>query len=584
MDNSGSAPRQGIGRLLEIAGRKKAYLLTAALFAVLHAACALVPYILMFYIIQQLLQPLVDTAQVNAYLWIAVIAGLGSYALLYCSGLLAHIAAFNILYELRRQMANKLGRVSLGFVQQFPSGVLKKIVSDDIERIEGFIAHQIPDFVKGMILPVLTISYLFYVDWRLAAISFVPLLILMIWIPLLFRSERTKGMMEHHHQSQEDMNSNIVEFVHAMPVMKIFSQTADNFKKYSEAVNQFATFSVRWLRQSALPFALVTSFMSNASLPILALGTYLYLTQGLAVSTLILFLILGVGYLKPVFTLANMGMQIILINKGVERMDMILRQPDHRSRADTLLQNFQVSFDHVIFAYEPGVMVLKGLSFTLPQASITAFIGPSGAGKSTAAQLIARFWDVNEGAIRIGGTDVRDIANEKLLEHVSFVFQESFLFHDSIYENIRMGMDRTKAQVIQAAKAARCHDFIVELPVGYQTPFGGDGVYLSGGEKQRIQLARAILKDAPILILDEATAFSDPENEAQIQAAMSQLISGKTVIIIAHRLSTIVDADQIILFDQGSVAAKGTHQELLNQSPMYQQMWRAHTRAQEFAI
>ena len=578
-------PKNGITRLLQIAGKRKYHLILSGLFAILHAALALVPYVLVYYIIKELVDPPLNTGLIKQYLLWAVIAAVGSYVLLYASGMASHIAAFNILYVLRKETAVKLGQVPLGFISDFNSGALKKIVTDDIERIEAFIAHQIPDFVKGFTLPVVTIVYLFYVDWRLAAISFIPLLVLAIWIPMVFNDAFTKEMMKKYHQSQEDMNAGIVEFVRAMPVMKIFGQTADSFKQYSESVSEYADMSKKWVKKSAPPWAVFMSFMSNTTLPLLALGTYLFLQNGITLSTFILFLILGVGYIKPVFALANMGMEITLINRGVQRMDTILLQKEQAANEDhPVFQDFTVEFKDVSFSYNNTVKVLDNVSFCVPGGSISAFVGPSGAGKSTAAQLIARFWDIQEGVILIGGVPVHTLPVETLMEKVSFVFQDSFMFHETIYENIRMGMDRSEAEIVAAAKAAQCHSFIQRLPKGYQTRFGEKGVHLSGGEQQRIQLARAILKDAPILVLDEATAFSDPENEYLIQKAFSQLIRDKTVIVIAHRLSTITDADQVILFDHGKVTAKGTHEELLGQGEKYRQLWNAHLKAKKFEI
>ena len=578
-------PKNGIIRLLQIAGKRKYHLIASGLLAVLHAGLALVPYILVYFIIRELIQPPLNTALIQQYLLWAIAAGVGSYVLLYASGMASHVAAFHILYALRKQTATKLGKLSLGFISTYPSGALKKIVSDDIERIEHFIAHQVPDFVKGFTLPVVTIAYLFYVDWRLAAISFVPLLVLAVWMPLVFRSSYTKEMMKKYHQSQEDMNSGIVEFVRAMPVMKIFGQTADSFQRYSGTVNDYDDMAKLWMKKSSPPFAVFMSFISNATLPILFLGTWLYLQNDISLSTLLLFLILGVGYIKPVFALGNMGMQITLINRGVQRMDEILDQTAQTASAvRPAFQNFDIRFKAVGFSYTEGVKVLDNVSFTIPEGCITAFVGPSGGGKSTAAQLVARFWDIREGEILIGGVNINTIPVEELMEKVSYVFQDSFMFQETIYENIRMGMDRSEQEVIAAARAAQCHTFISQLPRGYQTRFGESGVHLSGGEQQRIQLARAILKDAPILILDEATAFSDPENEYLIQQAFSRLIENKTVIVIAHRLSTITDADQVILFETNGVKAGKTHQELLDHSKRYAQMWHAHIRAKEFEI
>lgn len=390
-------PPNGIARLLQIAGAKKYLLLLSGLFALLHAGLALIPYILVSYIIIQLNQSSPDYDLIRQYLLWGIGAGIGSYLFFYASGMSSHVAAFNILYRLRKQLAAKLGHLPLGVVQSYRSGTLKKIMADDIERIEGFIAHHIPDFIKGISLPLVTIAYLFYVDWRLAAISFIPLLILAIWMPMVFSSTHTKEMMKFHHQSQEDMNSGIVEFVRSMPVMKIFAQTADQFKQFSGSVNSYIQRSDEWLVKSAPPFAVFMSFMSNASLPILILGTYLYLSSGVSFATIILFLILGVGYIKPLFALSNMGMQIMLINKGVQRMDQVLQANSQQKGTRAVdIMNYDIEFKEVDFSYNEQQKVLEEVSFRVPEGSITAFVGPSGAGKTTAAQLVARFWDVRD--------------------------------------------------------------------------------------------------------------------------------------------------------------------------------------------
>ena len=577
--------KDGIPRLLQLAGRKKYLLLLSSLLAVLNALMSLVPYILIFYIIKQLLTGSLNIHQSTPYISYAIIAGIASYFLLYLSGIASHIAAFNILYELRKELAVKIGKLPIGVLDSYSSGGLNKIVSDDVERIENFIAHQIPDFVKGLALPIITISYLFTINWLLAIVSFVPLLVLAIWMPLVFRSKLTKEMMQKYHTSQEVMSSGIVEFVRAMPVMKIFGQTASGYHQYSDAVNDYFESSMDWMKRSAKPFAFFMSFISNATLPILALGLWMYIDFGLEASTLVLFLILGVGYLKPLFALSNMGMQITLINQGVKRMDAILLNAEQtESQHPKAPKDFTIEFDNVSFSYEDKQEVLKHVSVTIPQGQITAFVGASGAGKSTAAQLITRFWDVKNGSISIGGINVNEIPVTSLMEQVAFVLQDSFMFEESIFENIRMGMNKNKDEIVRAAKAARCHNFISKLPKGYDTMFGAYGVHLSGGEKQRIQLARAILKNAPILILDEATAFSDPENEFQIQQAFSSLIKDKTVIVIAHRLSTIVDADQIVVFEDGQVHHTGTHNELIETSSTYEHLWLSHVTAQNFAF
>ncbi|PYF77283.1 ABC transporter ATP-binding protein [Pedobacter nutrimenti] len=576
--------KTGIFRLLEIAGKRKRLLSLSALLAIGHALMTLVPYVLVCDILKALTAPVLDKVLLQQDIFKAVIAVVLSYLLLYASGMASHVAAFNILYELRRQMAEKIGRLSLGFINKTNSGALKKIMSDDVERIENFIAHSIPDFIKGMILPLITLVYLFCIDWKLALASCIPLVLLAVFIPLMFNRKRM-DLLTNYHRSLEDMNSGIVEFVRAMPVIKIFGHTAEKFDQYSGAVYRFRDMVIAWVRNSAPAYGIFISFISNATLPVLAAGLYLYFSGSSTLATFSLFLILGVGYIRPLFALSNLGSQISVINHGVKRLDEILFGREQESSGTEMPEgNFEVSFEDVYFGYQQETYTLIDVSFKMPAGSITALVGPSGSGKSTIAQLLSRFWDPQQGRVCIGGKDIRDIAPEVLMKHIAFVFQESFMFRESLYENIRMGMDKSKEQVLAAAKAAQCHDFIMQLEQGYQTRWGSDGLHLSGGEQQRIQLARAILKDAPILILDEATAFSDPENEHLIHKAFHELIRDKTVLIIAHRLSTIVASDQIIVMDKGMVQQTGQHQALLEQSALYARMWQAHTRAKEFAI
>ncbi len=571
-------------RLLQIAGQRKGLLFTSCILAVLHSVLSLVPYALVFYIIKELTKRVPDFSLTYSYVSYAIGAILISMLAFFLSGVLSHIAAFNILYGLRKTLTNKVGALPMGYLSHRNSGAFKKIISDDVERIETFVAHQIPDFVKAVALPLLTISYLFKEDWRLALISCLPLVVLALIMPLML-GKKNQHLTEKYHHSLEELSSGIVEYVRAMPVMKIFQQSAETFEKYGKKVYTFHRFVSDWIRHSSAPFAIFMSFASNAMLPVLALGLYLYFRQGVSLPTLLLFLILGTGYMRPLFVMSNMVMQLQLIEQGVQQIDAILTQPIlPEGKTSEQPQNHDICFDQVSFAYEADRYVLEDISFTAKEGTITALVGPSGAGKSTVGQLLSRFWDVTKGRITIGGIDIREFPTEVLMRQVSFVFQESFMFQQTMYENIRMGMDKTKDEVIAAAKAAQLHDFIMSLPQGYETRFGQSGVHLSGGEQQRFQLARAILKDAPILVLDEATAFADPENEHKIQEAFAQLIRGKTVLVIAHRLSTITTADQIIVFEKGHINAVGTHSELLEHSPLYKRMWDAHNRAKEWKL
>ena len=571
-------------RLLQIAGQRKSLLLASCTLAVIHSVLSLVPYALVFYIIKELTQSQPNFTTIQQYVVYAIVMVIVSMVAFLLSGILSHIAAFNILYGLRKTITKKVGILPMGYLSHRNSGAFKKIISDDVERIETFVAHQIPDFVKAVALPLLTLGYLFSEDWRLALISCLPLLVLVVIMPLMFGS-KNQNLTQKYHHSLEEMSAGIVEYVRAMPVMKIFQQSAETFDKYGKKVLTFHRFVSDWIRHSSPPFAIFMSFASNAMLPVLALGLYLYFHNGLTLATLLFFLILGTGYMRPVFAMSNMAMQLQLIEQGVQQIDKILEAPvlpeTHTPQEPS---HYDIRFDKVSFAYDGEHYVLNDINFIAKEGSITALVGPSGAGKSTVGQLLSRFWDVQEGNISIGGVDIRQLSTEKLMEKVSFVFQDSFMFAQTMYENIRMGMNKTKEEVIAAAKAAQIHDFIMSLPKGYDTLFGQQGVHLSGGEQQRFQLARAILKDAPILILDEATAFADPENEYKIQLAFSELIKGKTVLVIAHRLSTITTADQIIVFEKGEINAIGTHNELLQSSELYQRMWNAHNRAKDWNI
>ena len=571
-------------RLLQIAGQRKSLLLASCTLAVIHSVLSLVPYALVFYIIKELTQSQPNFTTVQQYVVYAIVMVIVSMVAFLLSGILSHIAAFNILYGLRKTITEKVGILPMGYLSHRNSGAFKKIISDDVERIETFVAHQIPDFVKAVALPLLTLGYLFSEDWRLALISCLPLLVLVVIMPLMFGS-KNQNLTQKYHHSLEEMSAGIVEYVRAMPVMKIFQQSAETFDKYGKKVLTFHRFVSDWIRHSSPPFAIFMSFASNAMLPVLALGLYLYFHNGLTLATLLFFLILGTGYMRPVFAMSNMAMQLQLIEQGVQQIDKILEArvlPETHTPQEP--SHYDIRFDKVSFAYDGEHYVLNDINFIAKEGSITALVGPSGAGKSTVGQLLSRFWDVQEGNISIGGVDIRQLSTEKLMQMVSFVFQDSFMFAQTMYENIRMGMNKTKEEVIEAAKAAQIHDFIMSLPKGYDTLFGQQGVHLSGGEQQRFQLARAILKDAPILVLDEATAFADPENEHKIQEAFAQLIRGKTVLVIAHRLSTITTADQIIVFEKGHINAVGTHNELLEHSPLYKLMWDAHNRAKEWKL
>lgn len=581
-----TSSKNGLLRLLEIAGKRKGFLLLSGVLAVLNALLTMVPYILVFYILNELLTGSPSSENIIQYLVQALAAMLIAFLCMYASAMASHLAAFNILYELRCKIAEKLGKLPMGYVGQKSSGALKKILSDDVERIETFIAHGIPDTVKAVALPLIVLGYLFITDWLLALVSLLPLVFVILSISTTMTTPKGRAIMKTYHKSLEEMNAGIVEFVRAMPVMKIFGQSASAFTKFSHTVDEYEKHVEEWTKASGPMWGMMMSFLSNALLPLLIVGLYLYFNIGLSLSVFLLFMILGVGYIRPMFALTSLSTQMVVIEHGVKRMDeVILGAEDQKNGLSPAPpDDFTLEFNHIHFSYIEGLDVLKDVSFKVPQGSITALVGPSGSGKSTLGQLIARFYDVKKGSISLGGKNINDINLDDLMRHVGFVFQDNMMFYQSIYDNILMGMDRTRDEVIAAAKTARCHDFIMQLPNGYETHFGEKGIHLSGGEQQRIQLARVILKDPPVLVLDEATAFSDPENEHLIMEACSELIQNKTVVIIAHRLSTIMEANQIVVLNNGKVDAVGSHEYLLEKSALYQKMWNAHTRAKEFEL
>lgn len=577
--------KSGLARLLELSGQKKGLLIVSSAAATIQALLTMVPYILIFYMLKELLNGRITNPDIRIWLAWAFAAVVLSGVMMFIAAMASHIAAFNILYGLRCKITDKLGKLPMGYLRNRSSGAFKKIIADDVERIELFIAHSLPDTVRALVLPLVILGYLFVVDWRLALMSFLPLLILVVAASATSGSKDFKSSIRKYHDSLEEMNGGIVEFVRAMPVMKIFGQSASAFAKYSDTVTAFDGHVKGWSRLTAPPWAMIISFLTNALLPLLAFGLYLYFSGGLDLPVFFLFLILGVGYIRPAFKLTTVKGEIIKIIEGVKRMDEILFEvEEQKSGIKPVPEGFSLEFRSVWFSYVDGVDVIKNVSFKVPQGSITALVGPSGSGKSTAGQLIARFYDLKSGSITLGGVNINDLSTEDLMKHVGFVFQDNMMFQQSIHDNILMGMDKTREEVMAAARTARCHDFIMQLPDGYDTRFGDKGIHLSGGEQQRIQLARVILKDAPVLILDEATAFSDPENEHLIMTAINELIQHKTVIIIAHRLSTIADVDQIVVLDKGELQAVGSHGELLRENQLYTGMWNAHKRAKEFEI
>jgi ATP-binding cassette, subfamily B, bacterial len=576
--------RQGFGAFFV---RRRVLLTLSGLFATLGTLLGLVPIYAIYQI--ALLIFGVDQASVNGstVLWLALAcvgAALARGVLLISATNLSHTAAYDILYDMRIALARQLARLPLGFFSSTNTGTIKKVIHEDVEQLEEGIAHLIPDTVSGILTPLATLIFLLVIDWRMALATLGSLVLAIGAYSLMMGW--AGGMYSTYNSLVARMNAAVIQYINGMKVIKAFTQTDASFAKLQSTIDEMGQFYQQMQNRVQPIFAGMLVLVRATLIVLLPVGIWLLLNGSLDVPTFVLFLVASMGFNRPIFQLfLGLGYALYQVQAASTRIAELLN-------ADPLPEPVQprephgaaVAFQGVSFAYN-NTSVLNDVSFSVPEGSVTALVGPSGAGKTTIARLIPRFWDVSAGAISVGGVDVRQIGTERLMDHVAFVFQDVFLFNDTVRENIRVGRPgASDAEVAAAAQAARCHEFITtELPQGYDTVVGENGGRLSGGQRQRISVARAILKDAPIIVLDEATAFVDPENEGLIQEALSALLqTGKTLIIVAHRLSTITGVDQILVVDAGQITARGTHDELLRHSPLYAQLWQAHVGAQGY--
>ena len=585
--------KTGLARLIERAGTKRRLLIGAMLLAVITAIVQFVPIIAVYNILIELAEHALDPSLIDkAYIWLWSYIALGAFfafgVLTFASLMLSHIAAFNILYEIRMQLVQKMVRLPLGFFSRRASGELKKIMSDDVERIELFIAHHIPDIVTALLFPLILVSYMFAVDWRLAIVVLAVLAMAFYVMGRMYTGKKIREVSKRYVETLGRMNASIVEYIRGIQVVKTFTESTNAYRKLNDDIKEYRKFANEVNVQYQPTYVGFLTILSSALLFIIPVAVWLFVgsaSYATFVPVLLMFLFFGVAVFFPVLKLLWIGSFLNQNNMGVQKIDDILymdeiEEPDIPRHP----KDASVEFRNVSFAYDT-TPILKAISFISHPGTITALVGPSGAGKSTVAMLAARFWDVQSGEILIGGVPVKEIPTSVLMDNVAFVFQDNMLFFDTIEENIRMGnKTATFEEVARAACAAQCHEFIESLPNGYQTLVGEGGIYLSGGEAQRIALARAILKDSPIILLDEATAFADPENEGKILAAFSHLIKGKTVLVIAHRLSTITNADRILYVDKGVIAEQGTHEQLLALKGEYARMWETYNRAKRWTI
>ena len=585
--------KTGLARLIEIAGTKRRLLIGAMLLAVITAIVQFVPIIAVYNILIELAEHALDPSLIDkAYIWQWGYIALGAFfafgVLTFASLMLSHIAAFNILYEIRMQLVQKMVRLPLGFFSRRASGELKKIMGDDVERIELFIAHHIPDIVTAVLFPLILVSYMFAVDWRLAIVVLAVLAVAFYVMGRMYTGKKIREVSGRYVETLGRMNASIVEYIRGIQVVKTFTESTNAYRKLNDDIKEYRKFANEVNVQYQPTYVGFLTILSSALLFIIPVAVWLLVRSAsytAFVPVILMFLLFGVTIFFPVLKLLWIGGFLNQNNMGIQKIDDILYMDEIEEPAvPRQPRDASVEFRDVSFAYD-STPVLKAVSFIAHPGTVTALVGPSGAGKSTVAMLAARFWDIQEGEILVGGVPVKEISIPVLMDNVAFVFQDNTLFFDTIEENIRMGnQEATFEEVTRAAEAAQCHTFIEALPDGYQTLVGEGGTYLSGGEAQRIALARAILKDAPIILLDEATAFADPENEGKILDAFSHLTKGKTVLVIAHRLGTVTNADRILYMDKGVIAEAGTHEELLALGARYAQMWKTYNRTKEWTI
>lgn len=553
-------------------------LTASVVLAVLGAAAGIVPYIAAAQILTLICAGMYELGPIAAAASVALVGYLGSVWLASASTIISHRCAFITLNSIRKALTDKLSRVPMGTVLDQPSGTFKTLIVDTVEKLELPLAHMVPELTANTLIPVLMLAYLFVLDWRLALIS-------LITIPVGICCYM--GMMKDYGpryarvlDASKNMDAAIVEYIGGIEVIKGFNQSTASYGRYVNAVRANKDAKVTWFRQTNPFYVAGVTIMPSCLIGVLPLGSLLYLSGDISASALITCIILALGLVKPLMQALRYTDSLAMVDSTVAEVSTLLDAPEmKRPLTPVEIPNYCITFDKVSFGYGKEE-VLHGISLAIEPHAMTALVGPSGSGKSTVARLIASFWEADGGSVGIGGIDVKNIPLEQVMRSISYVTQDNYLFDLSVRENIRMGKpDASDAEVEEAAQRASCHEFICALPAGYDTCVGSAGARLSGGERQRIAIARAVLKDAPIVILDEATAFTDPENEAAIQASISGLVAGKTLIIIAHHLSTIVGADKIVVMDHGRVSAEGTHHGLLESSPLYRSLWNAQQEA-----
>ena len=582
--------QSNLSRLMGYAGGHRWFTYASWVLAALSALVALLPFVYIWRILRDVLNVAPNYSQavdISHYGWMAVLFAVLAY-LIYVGALLcSHMSAFRVATNLRLAASEQLAKLPLGFTETFGSGKLRKIIQESTGAAETYLAHQLPDQSSAMATPIGLLALLFIFDWRLGLLSLIPVILGFV-IMSAMTGKRMAEKMRQYGNALEAMSNEAVEYVRGIPVVKTFGQSVFSFKKFKATIDEYEKWVVAYTRDMRLPMMLYTAAI-NGVFAFLIAGGLIFTRQGVTPQFMLNLLFYIV--ITPVISLTLTKMMYMSENKmivadALSRIDSVLDAAPMTTGAEPRHpKDSSLEFKDVHFSYDGKTDVINGVSLSVKPRQTVAFVGPSGGGKSTLASLACRFFDVGSGSVSIGGVDVRDIPKAELMDTVSFVFQNSRLLKGSILDNVKLGRpDATEDEVLSALQAAQCMDIVEKLPDGIHTEIGSRGIYLSGGEQQRIAIARAMLKNAPILILDEATAFADPDNEARVQAAFAELAKGKTVIMIAHRLSTVADADCIYVVQDGCIAESGTKDALCAQNGLFAQMWRDYQSSVQWKV
>ena len=553
--------------------------------AIIGAACGIVPYFAIASIMTQLIDGTSDYRVFVPYVGLVFAGFAGALIGHSVSTIGSHNLAFSIIEDTRKRVVEKLSRLSMGTIEEKSSGKWSQFIVETIDKMEKPIAHVIPEVLANVLIPIIIVVIIFTLNWKIGLANLVTLPLGMLFSMLMMKDYEVKS--KRYVEASKKMNAAAVEYIQGIKVIKAFNKSASSYDKFQKAVENNRDSMLDWYLSVCFAMTAAMEVLPSTLLFVLPVGLYLFMTGGIAIPTLIMCVLLSYASYKPLLKAMAYTDAMANVRVVFGEIQSVLDLPE-MVRADTAPdpRSFDVRFENVVFGYggATGARVFDGLNFTAKEGELTAIVGSSGSGKSTVAKLLAGFWNVKGGRITIGGADIGNMSLERNMRLVTYVSQENFLFNKSIRDNLKMAKENATDKEIEAAcKKASCDDFIKGLPEGYDTDAGNAGGKFSGGERQRITIARALLKDSPIVVLDEATAYSDPENEAVIQQSIDNLVKNKTVIMIAHRLSTVVNADKIIVLEKGRIAAEGTHAELLRSSPLYEKMWQSHISGKDKA-